>query len=158
MVIFVVFWWPLCCLLSSNFTVQSRCFEGFMRNNRLFKTRVDFFGVQHVHNVHINYNIKALKQNYPTKPLFFIWFDTFLYKCRWDVTNLTITLLLQEDDVETSFGKVHCTMKGVPRGNRPTILTFHDIGLNRKSLLYTSPLMQELCLEDFSARGSKEYA
>lgn len=39
--------------------------------------------------------------------------------------------------MQTAYGKVHCTMKGVPKGNQPTILTFHDIGLNGKNLPYT---------------------
>lgn len=35
--------------------VRSRCFEVFMRNNRLFKTiGLIFFGVLYVRNVHIN--------------------------------------------------------------------------------------------------------
>ncbi|XP_057196930.1 protein NDRG1b isoform X2 [Triplophysa rosa] len=42
-------------------------------------------------------------------------------------------LEITEDAVETPFGRVHCTMKGVAKGNRPTILTFHDIGLNHKT-------------------------
>lgn len=37
--------------------------------------------------------------------------------------------------MDTQYGKVHCTMTGTPRANRPVILTFHDIGLNRKSQL-----------------------
>ncbi|XP_065154330.1 protein NDRG1b [Paramisgurnus dabryanus] len=42
-------------------------------------------------------------------------------------------LEITEDAVETPFGKVHCTMKGVAKSNRPAILTFHDIGLNHKT-------------------------
>lgn len=34
--------------------------------------------------------------------------------------------------METPFGRIRCTMKGVPKSERPVILTMHDIGLNRK--------------------------
>lgn len=42
---------------------------------------------------------------------------------------------LQEHDVETPYGRIRCTMKGVPKADRPIILTMHDIGLNRKPRL-----------------------
>ncbi|GAA6085396.1 protein NDRG1b isoform X1, partial [Tachysurus ichikawai] len=37
---------------------------------------------------------------------------------------------VSKDNVETPYGIVQCTMQGIARGNRPVILTYHDIGLN----------------------------
>uniref|UniRef100_A0A8C5AUG9 Protein NDRG2 n=1 Tax=Gadus morhua TaxID=8049 RepID=A0A8C5AUG9_GADMO len=52
-----------------------------------------------------------------------------------------------EHDVETPHGVLHVTMRGVTKGNRPTILTYHDIGLNHKSCfnsLFNYEDMQEV--------------
>lgn len=40
--------------------------------------------------------------------------------------------------METPYGRIRCTMKGVPKSDRPIILTMHDIGLNRKFFLLSA--------------------
>ncbi|KAJ7403047.1 Protein NDRG1 [Pitangus sulphuratus] len=53
----------------------------------------------------------------------------------------------EEQDVETVHGSVRVTMCGTPRGNRPAILTYHDIGLNHKTCfnpLFNFEDMQEI--------------
>ncbi|XP_071381529.1 protein NDRG1-like [Centroberyx affinis] len=52
-----------------------------------------------------------------------------------------------EEHVETQYGKVHCTITGTPKANRPIILTYHDVGLNHKSCfetLFNHEDMQEI--------------
>lgn len=61
------------------------------------------------------------------------------------VTQRFLLLSLQEHDIETAFGVVHVTMRGMPKGNRPVILTYHDIGLNRKPLHSQDPEKGVVC-------------
>jgi len=39
---------------------------------------------------------------------------------------------VQGHDVKKAHAMLHITMRGVARGNRPTILTYRDIALNRE--------------------------
>ncbi|XP_077463838.1 protein NDRG3-like [Stigmatopora argus] len=53
----------------------------------------------------------------------------------------------QEYDIETTHCTLHVTMRGVAKGNRPIILTYHDVGLNHKSCfnsLFNHEDMQEV--------------
>ncbi|XP_037119984.1 protein NDRG1a isoform X2 [Syngnathus acus] len=50
-----------------------------------------------------------------------------------DVEMIVADVEVAEHDVETAYGRLHCTMRGIPKGERPVILTFHDIGLNHKT-------------------------
>uniref|UniRef100_A0ACB8EBD6 Protein ndrg4 n=1 Tax=Sphaerodactylus townsendi TaxID=933632 RepID=A0ACB8EBD6_9SAUR len=43
--------------------------------------------------------------------------------------------LAQEHDIETPYGLLHVVIRGSPKGNRPALLTYHDVGLNRERFL-----------------------
>ncbi|KAF7225129.1 transcript variant X3 [Nothobranchius furzeri] len=38
----------------------------------------------------------------------------------------------KDHDVETPYGMLHVVIRGAPKGNKPAILTYHDVGLNHK--------------------------
>uniref|UniRef100_A0A8C0ZSN6 Protein NDRG2 n=1 Tax=Castor canadensis TaxID=51338 RepID=A0A8C0ZSN6_CASCN len=63
------------------------------------------------------------------------------------ITGLLQEFDVQEQDIETLHGSLHVTLCGTPKGNRPVILTYHDIGMNHKTCynpLFNSEDMQEI--------------
>ncbi|XP_053487239.1 protein NDRG4 isoform X2 [Ictalurus furcatus] len=53
----------------------------------------------------------------------------------------------KEHDIETPYGMLHVVIRGAPKGNKPAILTYHDVGLNHKlcfNTLFHNEDMQEI--------------
>lgn len=53
----------------------------------------------------------------------------------------------KEHDVETPYGMLHVVIRGAPKGNKPAILTYHDVGLNHKlcfNTFFNNEDMQEI--------------
>ncbi|XP_034033056.1 protein NDRG4 isoform X2 [Thalassophryne amazonica] len=53
----------------------------------------------------------------------------------------------KEHDVETPHGMLHVVIRGAPKGNKPAILTYHDVGLNHKlcfNAFFNNDDMQEI--------------
>ncbi|XP_061679868.1 protein NDRG4 isoform X2 [Syngnathoides biaculeatus] len=53
----------------------------------------------------------------------------------------------KEHDVETPYGMLHVVIRGAPKGNKPAILTYHDVGLNHKlcfNSFFNNEDMQEI--------------
>ncbi|CAG5958344.1 protein NDRG4 isoform 6-T6 [Menidia menidia] len=52
-----------------------------------------------------------------------------------------------EHDLETPYGMLHVVIRGAPKGNKPAILTYHDVGLNHKlcfNTFFNNEDMQEI--------------
>nr|XP_036881202.1 protein NDRG4 isoform X4 [Manis javanica] len=49
-----------------------------------------------------------------------------------DAFLLAVDTDWKEHDIETPYGLLHVVIRGSPKGNRPAILTYHDVGLNHK--------------------------
>lgn len=83
-----------------------------------------------------------------------------LIKDNVDQSKSLDTVTIKEHDIDTAYGNLHVTVHGVDKGNRPAIVTYHDIGLNHKTCfdaLFADEDMQEIikhfCIYHIDAPG-----
>uniref|UniRef100_A0A8C1ZIE2 Ndrg family member 3b n=1 Tax=Cyprinus carpio TaxID=7962 RepID=A0A8C1ZIE2_CYPCA len=91
--------------------------------------------------------------------------DILLLLCLYTKKSRPFTDSIDEHDIETPHGVLHVTLRGTPKGNRPVILTYHDIGLNHKSCFNTlfnfedmQEITQHFAVVHVDAPGQQESA
>lgn len=70
--------------------------------------------------------------------------DTEMENCE----TMTVVGDWKEHDVETPYGMLHVVIRGAPKGNKPAILTYHDVGLNHK--LCFNPFFQNEDMQEIT--------